>query len=220
MKSAEDLHTKYISEAQSIIAKFLRFSGQGSRLLDREADIYFFHILINVETDITAWKWIFYQATRSFITMPGMFEPENLPNMRFHHPEVDWGTGEARCEATEDCVAVVRTAGLHTVTLLDYVDLDAFTPAQNRTTLVKVKGANSDSKIDGKNAWEELDLCCPAHTKVDRRATINAVQDALPRISCDLAIETFRLHPSTSMAISVACNTMCCNIMGGIAYSR
>ena len=183
------------TEAQSFISKLLRFSGQGSRLLDREADIYFFHILINVETDITAWKWIFYQATRSFITMPGMFEPENLPNMRFHHPEVDKGTGEARCEATEDCVAVVRTAGLHTVTLLDYVDLDAFTPAQNRTTLVKVRGASTDSKIDGKNAWEELDLCCPAHTKVDRRATINAVQDVLPRISCDLAIETFRLHP-------------------------
>ena len=48
------------------IIKILR-RHQGSILLDREVDIYFFHVLINIETDIWSWKWVYYTASKKYI---------------------------------------------------------------------------------------------------------------------------------------------------------
>ena len=38
----------------------------------RQFKIYFFHLLVNLETDLDSWKWNFYRANKTFIELPGL----------------------------------------------------------------------------------------------------------------------------------------------------
>ena len=49
------------------------FTFRGSKLLDRQYNIYFFHLLINIESDRDSLKWMFYKSSKAFLRFPGTF---------------------------------------------------------------------------------------------------------------------------------------------------
>ena len=40
---------------------------------ERQFQVFFFHLLINLETELGAWKWNFYRANKTFLHFPGIF---------------------------------------------------------------------------------------------------------------------------------------------------
>ena len=49
------------------------FTFRGSKLLDRQYNIYFFYLLINIESDRDSLKWMIYKSRKSFLKFPGTF---------------------------------------------------------------------------------------------------------------------------------------------------
>ena len=47
--------------------------------MDRKYQIYFFHLLINIEVDLDSLKWSLYKANRTFIEFPGVFMKKGAP---------------------------------------------------------------------------------------------------------------------------------------------
>ena len=78
--------------------------------------MFFFHLLVNLETDYSAWKWNFYRANKTFLEFPGIFastDPFDLDE------EVNTGSLEV-CAKEASCVGVELPANR----LLSYLDLD------------------------------------------------------------------------------------------------
>ena len=89
---------------------------QGTYLPERQYQMFFFHLLVNLETDYSAWKWNFYRAKKTFLEFPGIFastDPFDLDE------EVNTGSLEV-CAKEASCVGVELPANR----LLSYLDLD------------------------------------------------------------------------------------------------
>ena len=70
----------------------------------RKYNIYFFHLLINIEADRDSLKWILYKSSKLFLRFPGVFTERGSPR----HWRIS-GTGDQRCtELGGDCVALER----------------------------------------------------------------------------------------------------------------
>lgn len=46
---------------------------QGPKLFDIVEDVYFFHVLLNINTSIISLPWNYYSTQKEFIVMPGTF---------------------------------------------------------------------------------------------------------------------------------------------------
>lgn len=168
------------------------FTYKGANLIDREYDIYFFHILINVETDTDSWKWIFYKPSKTYARFPGTFESEDdSENLQFVNEDVDGITPEEKCELDSECVAIVKTDDVPTAVLVDYLDIDNFKISEDKITLLKIKNVTKDTNIDATNAWDDIDTCCPKHRKTNTKELLKTINDTMPRISCDIPAEDF-----------------------------
>ena len=140
----------------------------------RNIQVFFFHLLINVETELGAWKWNFYRANKTFLQFPGLFaltEPldEEKP-----------GSLES-CSNDASCVGLE----LPTNRLLSYLDLDTLRKVPGVTTMVKALAVHGATNIDSGNSRENLDTCCPKSGKVTE-AQVEKIDDNLERVSCDL----------------------------------
>ena len=63
---------------------FSRKFVQGPVIMNREVDIYFFHIPMHIELDVNSWKWTFYKPEKTYLSFPGVFEGgEDIQSMRF-----------------------------------------------------------------------------------------------------------------------------------------
>ena len=73
-----------------------------TQYLCRKYNIYFFHLLINIEADRDSLKWILYKSSKLFLRFPGVFTERGSPR----HWRIS-GTGDQRCtELGGDCVAL------------------------------------------------------------------------------------------------------------------
>ena len=160
--------------------------------MDREVDVYFFHIPMYVETDVKSWKWIYYKPARTFVIFPGLFEGgSKKQNIKFLQSQDGTDTPENICENDEDCVAIIKTANISTVALVDYLDMDNFTKRNDKTTMVKIKDITEDTKIEAYNPWNDIDTCCPMHKKTNTKTIRGEMNDTMPRISCNISKEEF-----------------------------
>ena len=159
--------------------------------MDREFEIYFFHILINIETDMDSWKWIFYKPNKTFSEFPGIFENEEFGNLQFMNEKFSGMKAEDKCELDSECIAIVKTKNVSTAILMDYLDLDTYKVSEDKVTLLKVINANKDINVDAFNAWDDIDTCCPGHEKTDTNKLLQSINDTMPRISCSIPTEEF-----------------------------
>ena len=90
---------------------------QGTYLPERQYQMFFFHLLVNLETDYSAWKWNFYRANKTFLEFPGIFASTD-PLFDLDE-EVNTGSLEV-CAKEASCVGVELPANR----LLSYLDLD------------------------------------------------------------------------------------------------
>ena len=157
-------------------------------MLDREFAIYFFYILINIETDRDAWKWIHYKSQKSYTVFPGIFKTQinsEAPHL------VDEDTAKEKCDDLSDCVGILKTRADSNAELLYYLDMENFRISEEKITLIKLENVTKDLYIDGANAWEDIDICCPEHGQVNTRYILETVHDTMPRIECDITAEDF-----------------------------
>ena len=147
---------------------------------------------MNVETDMSSWKWTYYTPNHTYITFPGIFEGgEEIQNMKFHNPCVEQSNPETRCDMESDCVAIIKTDNTSTTVLLDYLDMDSFKVSKDKTTLVKIRNVTKDTKIEASSPWNDIDICCPKHKKINTNKIMRTVNDTMPRISCDISQDEF-----------------------------
>ena len=131
--------------------------------MDREFDIFFFHILVNIETDMDSWKWIYYKPNKIFSEFPGVFEHEEFENLQSVNENFDAIKAEEKCEKDSDCVAISKSKKGSTAILMNHLDLDEYKVSEDKVTLLKITNATKDTNRDAFNAWDELDTCCPKH---------------------------------------------------------
>ena len=155
----------------------------------RHYNIYFFHILINIETDRDSIKWTFYKSQKSFLTFPGIFTVKGSP--------LSWRisseNSETRClELGSNCVAIEMMTNNTVDTLIDYLDLDSFKPSKYKVTRIKVQNIDKETKILSKSSWDlsKVDFCCPKHQKV--QPDIYQGANSIRRIPCNVSIEFFQ----------------------------
>ena len=122
---------------------------------ERQFQVFFFHLLINLETELGAWKWNFYRANKTFLQFPGLFASTDPLD------EEKPGSLES-CSDNDTCVGME----LSTNRLLSYLDLNTLTKVPGVTTMVKALAVHADTNIDSENSWEDLDTCCPKSGKV------------------------------------------------------
>ena len=147
---------------------------------------------MNVETDVKSWKWIYYKPDRAFVTFPGIFEDgSNKQNIKFLQPRDGDNTPEYICEKDDDCVAIIKTANISTVALVDYLDIDNLNKRNDKTTMVKIKNITQDTNIEAYNPWNDIDTCCPKHKKTNAKQITSLINDTMPRISCNISKEEF-----------------------------
>ena len=144
----------------------------------RNIQVFFFHLLINLETELGAWKWNFYRANKTFLQFPGLFASTD-PLLDKEKP----GSLES-CSNDGSCVGME----LPTNRLLSFLDLDTLRKVPGVTTLVKALAVHGETKIDSGNSWENLDTCCPKSSKV-KDAQVASIEDHLERVPCDLPQE-------------------------------
>ena len=106
--------------------------------MDREFDIYFFHIVINIETEKESWKWIHYKSKKSYATFPGIFETEIVSRTL---ALVDEDIAEEKCNDDSECVAIIKTSHNSSSTLMNYIDMDKFRKSDKKITLIKLQNA-------------------------------------------------------------------------------
>eukprot|EP00092_Neocalanus_flemingeri_P032574 GFUD01035430.1.p1 GENE.GFUD01035430.1~~GFUD01035430.1.p1 ORF type:complete len:611 (-),score=162.78 GFUD01035430.1:61-1893(-) len=175
-------------------AKCGGFTYKGSKILDRDYEIYFFHIVINVEKDLNSFKWIYYQANKSFTIFQGIFENENedgVKSRQFVNTKISGISPEEKCEMDIECVAILKTKNVSTAILVDYLDIDTFKMSNEKTTLVKIVNATRKTNIYATSPWDNLDICCPEHGKVNTKKLLKTINDSMPRISCDIPRDEF-----------------------------
>ena len=165
----------------------LNSSFQGSVLLDREFDIFFFHLIINVQKDEKSWKWIYYLPDRVFSRFPGTFEyTEDSVGQIVHEHEA-----EDVCEGLEACVAIVKEHGNSEAKLLNYLNMGVLDKTTGIETFVKIRNLPEFPNIYEKPQWEDIDRCCPKHNAVNTEKALNEVNDTVIRISCDIPTNDF-----------------------------
>ena len=129
--------------------------------------------MINLETELGAWKWNFYRANKTFLQFPGLFASTK---------PLDEKPGSLEsCSNYATCVGME----LPTHRLLSYLDLDSLRKVPGITTMVKALAVHGDTNIDSKNSRENLDTCCPKSGKVTD-ALVAKIDDHLERVSCDI----------------------------------
>ena len=129
--------------------------------------------MINLETELGAWKWNFYRANKTFLQFPGLFASTK---------PLDEKPGSLEsCSNYETCVGME----LPTHRLLSYLDLDSLRKVPGITTMVKALAVHGDTNIDSKDSRENLDTCCPKSGKVTD-ALVAKIDDHLERVSCDI----------------------------------
>ena len=82
--------------------------------------------MINLETELGAWKWNFYRANKTFLQFPGLFAKLDLNEKP--------GSLES-CSNNASCVGLE----LPTNRLLSYLDLDSLRKVPGSTTMVKAR---------------------------------------------------------------------------------
>ena len=145
--------------------KIVKPKVQSTYLFFRHCNIYFFHILINIETDKDALKWVYFKSSKQFLTFPGVFLGKGSP--------IGWkvssGESEEKCfQLGNDCVAIEKFSNSSVATLLDFLDMDTFKQSKNKQTLIKVAETNKDMKIIGKSSWDlsNISFCCSKNNPV------------------------------------------------------
>ena len=129
--------------------------------------------MINLETELGAWKWNFYRANKTFLQFPGLFASTK---------PLDEKPGSLEsCSNYATCVGME----LPTRRLLSYLDLDSLRKVPGITTMVKALAVDGDTNIDSRNSRENLDTCCPKSGKVTD-ALVAKIDDRLERVSCDM----------------------------------
>ena len=129
--------------------------------------------MINLETELGAWKWNFYRANKTFLQFPGLFASTK---------PLDEKPGSLEsCSNDASCVGME----LPTNRLLSYLDLDSLRKVPGVTTMVKALAVDGDTNIDSRNSRENLDTCCPKSGKVTD-ALVAKIDDHLERVSCDI----------------------------------
>ena len=145
--------------------------------LDREFDIYFFHIVINIEKDIYAFKWIYYKADKNFTIFPGTFENEaGVESRQFVHEKTDLITPEEKCLMNSECVAIVKTKNVSTAMLIDFLDVDTFKKSVGKTTFIKIVNVTKNTNIFATSSWDYTDTCCPEHPEVNTQKVMETVK--------------------------------------------
>ena len=147
--------------------------------------------MINLETELGAWKWNFYRANKTFLQFPGLFASTK---------PLDEKPGSLEsCSNYATCVGME----LPTHRLLSYLDLDSLRKVPGSTTMVKARtdyrpissvtrhnpyealAVHGFTNMDSKNSRENLDTCCPKSGKVTD-ALVAKIDDHLERVSCDI----------------------------------
>ena len=107
--------------------------------LDRELEIYFFHIVINIEKDINAFKWINYKSDKNFSIFLGTFENEaGVESRLFVNEKIDAISPEAKCVMDSECVAIVKTKNVSTAMLIEFLDVETLKISDEKTTFLKI----------------------------------------------------------------------------------
>ena len=129
--------------------------------------------MINLETELGAWKWNFYRANKTFLQFPGLF--------------VSTKPLDEKPGSLESCSNYATCVGMELPThrLLSYLDLDSLRKVPGITTMVKALAVHGDTNIDSKDSRENLDTCCPKSGKVTD-ALVAKIDDHLERVSCDI----------------------------------
>ena len=144
---------------------------------ERQFQVFFFHLLINLDTRVGSWKWNFYRANKTYLQFPGLFASTDSLDEDQH------GSLES-CSNNGNCVGIEVPSRR----LLSYLDLDTLRKVPGITTLVKALAVHADTNIDAESSWDDLDTCCPKSGKVTD-AQVAKIEDHLERISCDMPQE-------------------------------
>ena len=145
---------------------------------ERQFQVFFFHLLINLETELGAWKWNFYRANKTYLQFPGLFASTDPLDEEKH------GGSLESCSDNDSCVGIE----LPTNRLLSYLDLDTLRKVPGVTTMVKALAVHADTNIDSGNSWENLNTCCPKSGKVTD-ALVARIVDHLERVPCNMPQE-------------------------------
>ena len=156
--------------------------------MEREVNIYFFHLPLNIERDVDSWKWMTYTPPRDYVTFPGIFEGRKF---RVVNQSVGGPTPESECTKDTDCIGIVKTVNDTSAVLVDFLDLNVFRRSAEAMTLVKIRDISGKRSIIGASAWESIDACCPKHKQTNREEIMQRVNDTMTRISCDISPEKF-----------------------------
>ena len=160
--------------------------------------------MINLETELGAWKWNFYRANKTFLQFPGLFastkpldeKPGSLESLKIMRMRKTISTTEYPAirqisvydpALLESCYNDASCVGMELPThrLLSYLDLDSLRKVPGITTMVKALAVDGDTNIDSRNSRENLDTCCPKSGKVTD-ALVAKIDDHLERVSCDI----------------------------------
>ena len=160
--------------------------------MDREFEMYFFHILKNIQNNVESWKWIFYRPNRTFSEFPGIFKSAESTRNIHYVDEIDEGIkAEDICISDRECIAIVKTKNVSRVILLNYLDLDTFKLSDNKVTLLKIQNVTKYTNVDADTAWTNLDKCCPKHRKTNTNKLLRSINDTMLRIPCSISEKEF-----------------------------
>jgi hypothetical protein len=140
--------------------------------------VFFFHLLVNLETDLASVQWTTYRARRPFLAFPGAFH-ERGPGRR-----VARAAGRALCLADTACLGLLLRSNSSAALTLDYLDMDSFSPLPDTVTLVRTDPRGGG--LVGSSAWDlaSLDLCCPATP--EGSGPRGPPADSLERVPCSI----------------------------------
>ena len=162
--------------------------------MDRKYQIYFFHLLINIEVDLDSLKWSLYKANRTFIEFPGVFMKKGAPKKWTLASANKEYQPETKCkEMLNDCVGIEKYKNSSVSILLDYIDLGSLRQSNDKITLVKADDIDSNTNIMERSSWDlsDIDFCCPENGLVDLQSIQDEITDSLPRVSCNISKEEF-----------------------------
>ena len=99
------------------------FTYKGNRnLLNKDYNIFFFHLLINVEKDLNSLKWTIYKADREFLTFPGVFKRKASPKKWSGVSKKKQARPETRCRKLgSSCVGIEKNKNSSQIIFLEYL---------------------------------------------------------------------------------------------------
>ena len=157
---------------------------QGSLLTDRVYDTYFFKVVKNIVDDIDSWKWIYYRVGRKFSTHLGFFQ-----NIELSSEEIPKNISVKNfCLQEDTCVGYMDVEDNQVI--LTSLNLDNFTPSKLVKTHIKINTTET-SQISGKDAFADVNTCCPEPTEWDPSKAVNDINDTVERIPCNISRSKF-----------------------------